>query len=263
MSPQRSIICIVPNLFFAVKIENLARGRGLLITQPHDLPAFKSALADAALVLIDAGTRHLPWADWVAAAKSDPLTRAVPILAFGSHVDATLRERALAAGVDRYLARSGFVEGLPEIIARAARDITDDPCHEALPQSAVRGIEEFNAGEYFEQHETLELVWRSEPRPVRDLYRGILQIGVAFLQIERGNAAGAIKMFERAFRWLEPFRPMCQGVDVERLLGESRTVYEEVKRLGAIGINGFNRSTFPHVHLLNASAPLASYERGK
>ncbi|HJW83240.1 MAG TPA: DUF309 domain-containing protein [Anaerolineae bacterium] len=251
MTPRRSIVCIVPDLFFAVKIENLARDRGLAVRQPRDLAAFKSALSDAALVLIDAGTQHLPWAEWVAAAKSEPLTQRVPILAFGSHVDATLRSRALSAGADRYLARSSFVEGLPEIIARAARDVRADPCGEPLPDSVQRGIEEFNAGQYFEQHETLELVWRAEDRAVRDLYRGILQIGLAFLQIERGNAAGAIKMFERAFRWLEPFRPACQGVDVERLVRESREVYAEVQRLGARRIREIDSSAFPHVHLLS------------
>ena len=249
MTLRRSIVCIVPDLFFAVKIENLAHEHGLAVHQPRDLAAFKSALSDAALVLIDAGTQHLPWAEWVAAAKSEPLTQTVPILAFGAHVDTALRSRALSAGADRYLARSSFVEGLPEIMARAARDVQDDPCDEPLPDSVRRGIEEFNAGQYFEQHETLELVWRAEDRAVRDLYRGILQIGLAFLQIERGNAVGAVKMFERAFRWLEPFRPACQGVDVERLARESRAVYDELVRLGAERMNEVDRSKFPRVHI--------------
>jgi predicted metal-dependent hydrolase len=123
-------------------------------------------------------------------------------------------------------------------------------CHEPLPKNVRRGLEEFNAGQYFEQHETLERVWRAEMRPVRDLYRGILQIGLALYQIERGNVRGALKMFERAFRWLEPFRPACQGVDVDRLLAESRAVYEEVRRLGAERIVEFDRSKFPQVHLI-------------
>ncbi len=251
MSPRRSIVCIVPDLFFAVKIENLARQHGLAVVSPRDLAAFKSMLAEASLALIDSGTTDLPWTEWVMAAKSDPATRPTPIIAFGSHVDRARRDRALAAGVDRYLARSNFVDGLPEIIARAARDITDDPCGEPLPEGALRGIEEFNTGQYFEQHETLERVWRAETRPVRDLYRGILQIGVALLQIERGNAPGALKVFERAFRWLEPFRPTCQGVDVERLLREARAIYNEVTRLGPDRIGRLDLSTFPHVHVLS------------
>ena len=253
MTSPRSIVCVVPDLFFAVRIEDLARRRGVEVAYPRDQAAFKSMLTGAALALIDSGARDVPWLDWVRAAKSDPATRSVPIIAFGSHIDAAARDRALAAGVDRYLARSRFVDELPEIIARAARSVGDDACREPLPESAMRGIEEFNAGRYFEQHETLELVWRAEQRPVRDLYRGILQIGVALLHIERGNAPGALKMFERAFRWLEPFRPACQGVDVERLLRESRAAHAEVKRLGPDRIEELDRSLFPRVYLLDLS----------
>jgi len=133
-----------------------------------------------------------------------------------------------------------------------------DRCQAPLPEDVVRGIEEFNAGQYFEQHETLERAWRVEPRPVRDLYRGILQIGLALYQIERGNVRGAIKMFERAFHWLEPFRPACRGVDVDRLLAESRAVYEEVRQLGAEHIGEFDRSKFPIIHLLK-SAPMINH----
>ena len=251
VTTQRSIVCIVPDLFFGVKIEDLARRHGLAVVVPHDERAFMAALAGSSLALIDAGTANRPWATWVSAAKADPATRGTPIIAFGSHVDRALRERALEAGVDRYMARSNFVEALPEIVARAAREVTDDACGEPLPDGARRGIREFNEGKYFEQHETLERVWRAETRPVRNLYQGILQIGVALLQIERGNAPGAIKTFDRAFRWLEPFRPACQSVDVERLVREARAIYEMVTSLDPERIVEFDRSTFPHIHLLD------------
>jgi predicted metal-dependent hydrolase len=50
-------------------------------------------------------------------------------------------------------------------------------CDELPPQLLRQGIAQFNAGHYFECHETLEALWRSETRPVRDLYQGILQVG--------------------------------------------------------------------------------------
>lgn len=251
MTPPGTIVCVIPDLFFSVKVEDLARRHSLTVVYPRDQASFESALADACLVLIDSGTTELPWTDWVAATKADLDAPSVPILAFGSHVDTTLREKAITAGVDRYMARSTFVEGLPEIVARAARDITDDPCSEPLPEGVLHGIEEFNAGEYFEQHETLERVWRAETRPVRDLYRGILQIGLAFFQLERRNVDGAIKMFERAFRWLQPFRPACQGIDIDRLLADAHTVYDEVKRLGPDHVGEMDPSAFPRIHLSN------------
>lgn len=124
----------------------------------------------------------------------------------------------------------------------------NDPCSEPLPADVARGIEEFNAGQYFEQHETLERAWRTEHRPVRELYRGILQVGVACLQVERGHALGALKMLERGRRWLEPFRPTCRGVDVERLLSDADKMLDEIKRLGQDHIEEFDRGLFPKVH---------------
>jgi len=250
MTAPRSLVCIMPDLFFSVRVETLARRHHLDVVYPSDVGAFVAAVAQASMALIDSGATELPWPEWVAAAKADAAARATPILAFGSHVDRALRDRALEAGVDRYLARDNFVKGLHEIIARAARDATDDPCSEPLPDGARRGIEQFNRGEYFEQHETLELVWRAEDRAVRDVYRGILQVGLACFQIERRNAAGARKMLERALRWLEPFRPACQGVDVERLVRESREAYDEIMRLGPERIGEFDRSKLMRVRLL-------------
>ncbi len=237
---------------FSVRIEDAARAINLAVLAPTDRAAFVEALHNGArLAIVDADTQQYPWLDWVRAAKDDPAIDSIPIIAFGSHVNAALRDRALAAGVDRYMARSNFAEGLHAIIATMARETTGEPCGEALPISAARGIEEFNAGRYFEQHETLEIVWRAEMRPVRDLYRGILQIGLACYQIERDNGRGAIKMIERAKRWLQPFRPACQGIDVDRLLKDADTLRNEIMRVGFDQLGQFDRSVFPIVHLIS------------
>jgi predicted metal-dependent hydrolase/CheY-like chemotaxis protein len=248
MNRQPLIVMIVPNLMFATRIEDAARAAGAAVQNPIDQAAFLAALRDGArLVIVDASTDNVPWTEWVHAAKDDPIAEAVPILAFGSHVDIELRNRALGAGVDRYLARSNFSDGLIEFVAAAVRDATDNPCSEPLPAGVLRGIEEFNAGQYFEQHETLELVWRAELRPIRDLYRGVLQIGVGCLQVERGNAIGAIKLIDRAEKWLQPFRPVCQTIDVDRLLEDAALLRAEIERRGQDQTDRVDRQLFPKV----------------
>ncbi len=250
MPTQPRLITIVPNLMFATRIEDAARAAGAAVLAPIDQAAFLRALRDGArLVIVDSSTETVPWLEWVRAAKDDPTTEAVPILAFGSHKDVELRNRALGAGVDRYLARSNFSDGLTEFVAAAVREATTDPCREPLPEGVRRGIEEFNAGQYFEQHETLELVWRAERRPIRDLYRGVLQIGVGCLQVERGNAIGALKMIDRAVKWLQPFRPACQGIDVDRLLVDTAHLREAIERAGSDQVARVDRRLFPKVHL--------------
>ncbi len=252
MNDQPVIVMIVPNLIFATRIEDAARDAGAVVHIPLDQADFLAALrAGARLAIFDSSVPDIQWLEWVTAAKSDPETEAVPILAFGSHVDVDLRNRTLSAGVDRYMARSNFSAGLPEIIAAAVREATTEPCTEPLPASVLRGIEEFNSGKYFEQHETLELVWRAELRPIRDLYRGVLQVGVACLQVERGNAAGALKLIDRATRWLQPFRPACQSIDVERLLADAARLREEVGRRSPNQVDRVDRRLFPRVHFVD------------
>src|ERR1700737_1285191 len=105
-------------------------------------------------------------------------------------------------------------------------------CQESPPPLLLAGIAQFNRGEYFEQHETLELLWRAERREVRRLYQGILQIGVAFHHLRRLNHHGTVYMLTRGPMYLAPFAPRCQRVDVAALLRDAAAALREVERLG-------------------------------
>jgi uncharacterized protein len=115
-------------------------------------------------------------------------------------------------------------------------------CRQVLPELAVRGLELFNQGAYFEANEELELAWRAERAPVRELYRGILQVAVAYLHIQRGNYRGAAKMFLRSRTWLGPFSGYCCGVDLDSLRRDYYRVEEELLRLGPEQIQWLDRS---------------------
>ncbi len=121
------------------------------------------------------------------------------------------------------------------------------PCQEPQPVLLRRGIEQFNRGEFFEQHETLEDLWREESRPIRTLYQGILQIGVAMYHIQRGNHHGAVYMLTRGSTYLRPFAPACQGVDVADLLNRAALALEAVERLGPERLDAFDWSLAPQV----------------
>jgi predicted metal-dependent hydrolase len=121
-------------------------------------------------------------------------------------------------------------------------------CQGRLPALAVRGLELFNAGEYFEAHEALELAWREETDPVRELYRGILQIAVAYYHILRGNYRGASKMFLRSRTWLEPFPNQCRGVDLAHFRADFARVEEMLHQLGPDRIAHFDRALMKPIH---------------
>lgn len=94
------------------------------------------------------------------------------------------------------------------------------PCPQPLPEAVLRGLEYFNASAYIEAHEHLELAWRAEKGPIRELYRGILQVGVGYYHLKRGNLLGARKMFQRARRSLAGFSATQCGVDIAGLLAD-------------------------------------------
>ena len=122
-------------------------------------------------------------------------------------------------------------------------------CDEPPPPNLIEGIAQFNRGEYFEQHETLELLWRAERRDVRRLYQGILQIGVAFHHLRRRNHHGTVYMLTRGAGYLTPFGPRCQGVNVERLLKDAAAALAEVERLGPQRLAEFDWRLAPNVEL--------------
>jgi uncharacterized protein len=122
-------------------------------------------------------------------------------------------------------------------------------CDEPPPPLLLEGIAQFNRGEFFEQHETLELLWRAERRNIRYLYQGILQIGVAFHHLRRLNHHGTVYMLTRGPRYLAPFAPRCQRVDVQALLTDAAAALCEVERLGPARLAEFDWSLVPQVRI--------------
>ena len=123
-------------------------------------------------------------------------------------------------------------------------------CDEPPPPQLLEGIAQFNRGEFFEQHETLELLWRAERRDIRYLYQGILQIGVAFHHLSRLNHHGTVYMLTRGPRYLAPFAPRCQRVDVAALLTDAAVALGAVERLGPARLAEFDWTLVPTVRLV-------------
>jgi hypothetical protein len=136
-------------------------------------------------------------------------------------------------------------------IGKTGRGAPTERCADPPPPALVQGIEEFNRGEFFEQHETLEAAWIEEEDPVRYLYQGILQVGVGFYHLSRGNGYGARRLWLRGITLLESFRPSCMQVDVERLIDDTRRCVEELDRIGITGSDEFDQTLIPKVHRLD------------
>jgi predicted metal-dependent hydrolase len=125
-------------------------------------------------------------------------------------------------------------------------------CDEPPPELLLKAIAQFNRGEFFEQHETLEELWHVERRPIRRLYQGILQIGVAFHHLRRRNYHGVVYMLTRGTMYLAPFAPTCQTVDVRALIEAAATALRVVEGLGPTRLDEFDWTLVPRVALIRA-----------
>ena len=126
-------------------------------------------------------------------------------------------------------------------------------CRNHPTAQMIHAFEQFNRGEYWHQHETLEAIWRAEPdESIRNFYKGILQVGVGFHHLTRRNYNGVVKVLARGINYLKPYAPRCMGVDVQRLIDESTMVLEQVRALGVDRIGELDLAHLPRIQYYSA-----------
>jgi hypothetical protein len=163
-----------------------------------------------------------------------------------SEVDATEDERSEGEAPEAPV--------FPKVKKRRKGPYAADECSGTPPAMFLKGIHEFNEGEFFEQHETLETLWRLTEADIRYLYQGVLLIGVGFYHQEQNNFHGTQAKLAAGIEMLEWFLPSCQGVDVADLIARTRPCLEQVRQLGRERLQEFDRSLIPQVKLTGGSS---------
>lgn len=113
-------------------------------------------------------------------------------------------------------------------------------CQGTIHPKAILGIELFNQRKYWLAHEALEAAWLGESGQIRHLYRGILQIAVTYYHIQKKNYRGAVKVYHRSKRWVDPFPDQCRGLNLGQLRADVEMVIGELQKLGPDQIGEFN-----------------------
>ncbi len=114
----------------------------------------------------------------------------------------------------------------------------------------ARAVEQFNRGEYFACHETLEALWLRERGPARSLYQGIIQLAVALHHLRGGNHRGAVALLGKALPKLERGQGLDTGVDIGGLAAQARGLRAMLERLGPKGVAHFDWAQAPRIALL-------------
>ena len=107
------------------------------------------------------------------------------------------------------------------------------------PPGWIQGINEFNTGEYYACHDTLEALWMDAIDPDKKFYQGVLQIAVACYHLHNRNWRGAVTLLGEGIGRLPYYQPVYAGIDVTQLIEDSRNLLTILQSIGIEGIGDF------------------------
>lgn len=123
------------------------------------------------------------------------------------------------------------------------RDAVDELAHRREPEDVVDSIEEafaeavelFDQERFFEAHEFLEYIWKSDEiaDADRDFWKGVTQVAVGCVHTQRGNDKGAVTLLERATRYMAPYPSRYHGIAADALAAAAIDLAAQVREHGA------------------------------
>ena len=126
----------------------------------------------------------------------------------------------------------------------------NDPGPGAAPPELSVAISQFNDGEYWECHETLEPPWLASEYPVRFFYHAIIKLAVGLHHAGRHNRHGSAVKLGDAVRLLRLFQPRYMGIETRELLAAAAEWHGIVSvegRLDWLAMDGLERPKLERV----------------
>ncbi|MEM8502518.1 MAG: DUF309 domain-containing protein [Cyanobacteria bacterium P01_D01_bin.1] len=105
------------------------------------------------------------------------------------------------------------------------------------PVQFQQGIDEFNSGQFYACHDTLEAIWMKAETSEKPFYQGILQIAVAFYHLGNLNWRGGAILLGEGISRLRKFEPDHESVDVVQLVDQAAEWLTLVQTSGEAGLS--------------------------
>ena len=115
----KSVLAVLEDLFFTVRINEAAKRAGLGITfVKSQRDTLDHAATHPALIILDLNFSSIEPVELIRKLKDDPDLQKISLLGYVSHVQGELKQEAHDAGCDMVLARSAFSQNLLPIMKR-------------------------------------------------------------------------------------------------------------------------------------------------
>lgn len=102
-----------------------------------------------------------------------------------------------------------------------------------IPEEFWQGVDQFNGGEFYTCHDTLEAIWIEAPTFEKKFYQGILQIAVGLHHLGNHNWRGAVILMGEGLNRLGEYQPEYNGINVEQLIEDAADLLHEIQTVGA------------------------------
>ena len=138
------------------------------------------------------------------------------LLVAGSAVNRHPEGRRVAIDDIRAEGLRGWRRGLR---LREADEGSVEPEADGDPDGLERGVELFNAGEFWEAHEAWEGAWMPHRhQPEGDFYKGLVQVAAGFYHYRRRNRNGALVKWRDGAAYLRRFAPEREGISLAPII---------------------------------------------
>jgi CheY-like chemotaxis protein len=114
----RKLLAVANDLFFIVKIQDAAKKCGMAVeflSNPNDLIP-KAVAQKPALIIFDLNLDAVDPIQRILELKRHSALQSIPLLAYVSHVQVELRQKAVDAGCNTVLAKSAFSSEIQRIL---------------------------------------------------------------------------------------------------------------------------------------------------
>jgi PleD family two-component response regulator len=116
---NKTVLAVVSDLFFSVKITDAAKRAGIPVEFLKDeKDVMAKAKTKPTLIIFDLNFEDVKPLKLIAKLKSGPDFKGISLIGYMSHVQVDLKLQAQEAGCDMVMARSAFSQNLPQILKR-------------------------------------------------------------------------------------------------------------------------------------------------
>jgi CheY-like chemotaxis protein len=117
---NKKILAMVSDLFFTAKITEAARRAGMQVEFVKEENLLEKAQSKPALIIMDLNFTGGNPLKLISKLKGDSDLKQISLLAYVSHVQGDLKQKAHESGCDMVMAKSAFSQNLPQIFKRYA-----------------------------------------------------------------------------------------------------------------------------------------------